>query len=92
MVNELISNQRVVWHIEEAFLNFTEEPDEWASTDVTFEVTPKGDETEVQFTHRGFVSELECLGFLRQRESEASDHDRLRRSELGRRRSRVNRR
>ncbi len=27
-ISEFVPNQRVVWHIEEAFLNFTEEPDE----------------------------------------------------------------
>ena len=105
-ISEFLPNQRVVWHIEEAFLNFTEEPDEWVGTDVTFEITPKGDETEVRFTHRGLVPKqrpdhfangfgsrlLERLGLLRQRESETSDHDRSRRTEPGRERGRVNRR
>jgi uncharacterized protein YndB with AHSA1/START domain len=60
-ISEFVPNQRVVWHIEEAFLNFTEEPDEWAGTDVTIEITPNGDETEVRFTHRGLVPEFECF-------------------------------
>ena len=60
-ISEFVPNQRVVWHVEEAFLNFTEEPDEWAGTDVTIEITPNGDETEVRFTHRGLTPEFECF-------------------------------
>jgi hypothetical protein len=54
-ISEFVPNQRVVWHVEEAFLNFTDEPDGWAGTDVTIEITPNGDETEVRFTHRGLA-------------------------------------
>jgi uncharacterized protein YndB with AHSA1/START domain len=60
-ISEFLPNSRVVWHIEEAFLNFTAEPDEWVGTDITFEITPKGAETELQFTHRGLVPEFECF-------------------------------
>ncbi len=60
-ISGFVPNQRIVWHIEEAFLNFTEEPDEWAGTDVTFEITPKDDQTQVRFTHRGLVPEFECF-------------------------------
>jgi uncharacterized protein YndB with AHSA1/START domain len=60
-ITEFVPNERVVWHIEDAFLNFTEEPDEWVGTDVTFEITPTCDETEVRFTHRGLVPEFECF-------------------------------
>jgi uncharacterized protein YndB with AHSA1/START domain len=60
-ISEFVPDQRVVWHIEEAFLNFTEEPDEWVGTDVAFEITPKNDETELRFTHRGLVPEFECF-------------------------------
>lgn len=60
-ISEFAPNSRVVWHIEEAFLNFTEEPGEWIGTDVTFEITPKGAETELRFTHRGLVPEFECF-------------------------------
>jgi hypothetical protein len=60
-ISEFVPNQRVVWHIEEALLNFTEEPDEWAGTDVTFEIMPKGDKTKVRFMHRGLVPEFECF-------------------------------
>jgi uncharacterized protein YndB with AHSA1/START domain len=60
-ITEFVPSRRVVWHIEEAYLNFTEQPDEWVGTDVTFEITPQGDETELRFTHRGLVPEFECF-------------------------------
>jgi uncharacterized protein YndB with AHSA1/START domain len=60
-ISEFVPNQRVVWHIEEAFLNFTEDPAEWVGTEVTFEITPKSDGTELRFTHCGLVPEFECF-------------------------------
>ena len=60
-LSEFVLNQRVVWHIEEAFLNFTEDPAEWVGTDVTFEITRTSDGTELRFTHRGLVPEFECF-------------------------------
>lgn len=59
-ITEFVPDKKVVWHIEEAFLNFTTEPDEWVGTDVTFEITPQVDGTELRFTHRGLVPEFEC--------------------------------
>jgi uncharacterized protein YndB with AHSA1/START domain len=60
-ITEFVPNQRVVWHIEEAFLNFTEDPNEWVGTDVTFEITPNGGQTDVRFSHLGLVPEFECF-------------------------------
>jgi uncharacterized protein YndB with AHSA1/START domain len=60
-ISEFVPNQRVVWHIEEAFLSFTEDPAEWVGTDVTFEITPTSEGTELRFTHRGLVPEFECF-------------------------------
>ena len=60
-LTEFVPNQRVVWHIEEAFLNFTEDPAEWVGSDVTFEITPNSDGAELRFTHRGLVPEFECF-------------------------------
>jgi hypothetical protein len=59
-ITEFVPDKKVVWHIEEAFLNFTAEPDEWVGTDIIFEITPQGDGTELRFSHRGLVPEFEC--------------------------------
>jgi len=60
-ITELVPGKRVVWHVLDAYLNFTEDPDEWIGTEVTFDVAPKGDHTEVSFSHLGLVPEFECF-------------------------------
>jgi len=60
-ITELVPGKRVVWHILDAYLNFTEDPDEWLGTEVTFDVARKGDRTEVRFSHLGLVPEFECF-------------------------------
>jgi len=60
-ITQLVSGQKVVWHIVDAYLNFTQDPDEWVGTEVTFEVARKGDQTEVSFSHLGLVPEFECF-------------------------------
>ena len=58
---EVIPDKRVVWLILDAYLNFTEDKTEWKDTKVIFEISPKGDKTEVRFTHQGLVREFECF-------------------------------
>jgi len=60
-ITELVPGKRVVWHILDAYLNFTDDPDEWLGTEVTFDVARKGDRTEVRFSHLGLVPEFECF-------------------------------
>lgn len=60
-ITELIPGKKVVWHVIDAQLNFTQDKTEWRGTDITFEITPKGDQTEIRFTHVGLVPEFECF-------------------------------
>jgi uncharacterized protein YndB with AHSA1/START domain len=59
-ISELVPGHRMVWQIVDSRLNFTEDPDEWTGTEVVFEVVPKGEQTEVRFSHVGLVPEFEC--------------------------------
>lgn len=59
-VAEFIPARRVVWHIADARLSFTANPDEWVGTDIAFEIAPRNGGTEVRFTHRGLTPKLEC--------------------------------
>ena len=61
-ITELLPGKRVVWHVSEAQLNFVQNKTEWNGTDVVFEITSRGDKTELRFTHAGLVSAFECYG------------------------------
>jgi len=57
----------VVWHVLDGYLNFTEDKTEWTGTDIAFDVSPEGNQTEVRFTHLGLVPEFECFRQLLKR-------------------------
>ncbi|MGO9481761.1 MAG: SRPBCC family protein [Candidatus Kryptoniota bacterium] len=59
-VTELVPGKRVVWHILDNYFNFTKDKSEWKGTTISFEISKKGDKTEVRFTHMGLVPEYEC--------------------------------
>jgi hypothetical protein len=59
-ITEFIPGTKVVWHVVDAQLNFADDKTEWKGTNITFEVAPKGDKTEVIFTHLGLVPDFEC--------------------------------
>jgi activator of Hsp90 ATPase-like protein len=60
-ITEFIPGQKVVWNVVDAQLNFTQDKKEWKGTDITFEVSKKGDKTEVTFAHLGLVPDFECF-------------------------------
>ena|ERR1700690_111771 len=61
-VVEVIADKKVVWLVLDNRFNFTEDESEWTGTKITFEVSRKGDTTEVHFSHLGLVPEYECYG------------------------------
>ncbi len=61
-ITELVPGKKVVWHIVDAHLGFAGKKDEWKGTDVVFEISRKGDKTELRFTHVGLVPAFECYG------------------------------
>jgi Activator of Hsp90 ATPase homolog 1-like protein len=61
-ITEFVPGKKVVWLILDSFLSFVDDKTEWNGTKVTFEVSKKGDKTEVHFTHVGLVPEYECYG------------------------------
>jgi hypothetical protein len=60
-VTEQIPGRKVVWRVLEGYLNFTPDPAEWTGTDVVFDITPNGDQTDVQLTHIGLTPESPCF-------------------------------
>jgi activator of Hsp90 ATPase-like protein len=61
-ITKLIPGKKVVWLVSDSYLKFTNDKAEWTGTQVTFEVSQKGNKTEVRFTHLGLVPESECFG------------------------------
>jgi len=61
-ITELIPGRKVVWLVQDSFLSFVKDSAEWNGTEIIFDVSAKGNETEVRFTHRGLVRAYECFG------------------------------
>jgi len=58
---EFVPNKKVVWHVLDNYFNFTKDKGEWKDTKISFEISKKGDKTEVNFTQFGLVPEYECF-------------------------------
>jgi hypothetical protein len=61
-VLESVPGRRVAWAVDEASINFTEDPAEWVGTRITFDLSPvAAGGTLVHFTHIGLTPEVECF-------------------------------
>jgi hypothetical protein len=59
-VTELIPGKKVAWIVIKGGPKFTKDKTEWKGTRIVFEISDKGNQTEVRFTHQGLVPRLEC--------------------------------
>jgi hypothetical protein len=60
-VTEAVAGKRVRWHTVDADLAHAKNRTEWTGTEMLFEITRKGAQTELRFTHVGLVPELDCF-------------------------------
>lgn len=57
---ELIPDKKVVWLVMDNYFSFTKDKNEWNGNKLVFEITEKGNQTQLQFTQVGLVPEYEC--------------------------------
>lgn len=57
---EVVPHSKIVWLITKSKLTFIADESEWTGTQVVFDITKKGEGTEVRFTHIGLVPQGEC--------------------------------
>jgi uncharacterized protein YndB with AHSA1/START domain len=58
---EVIADQKVVWLVPEGSINFVDDKSEWDGTKVIFDISNKGDQTELRFTHEGLTAAKACF-------------------------------
>ncbi len=59
-ITESVPAKKVVWHVLHNVFSFIEDKAEWIGTDVVFEISRKGDQSELRFTHVGLLPNHEC--------------------------------
>ena len=59
-ITELLPGKKLSWLVLDSYLSFVKDKTEWNGTKVIFDITKKGDKTEVRFTHVGLVPQYEC--------------------------------
>jgi hypothetical protein len=57
---ELMLNKKVVWLVTDSKLNFVNKKTEWTGTKVIFDISAKGNKTQLQVTHQGLTPTFEC--------------------------------
>lgn len=57
---EVVPNKKVVWLVTDCYLPWLTDKTEWTNTKMSFDISAKGNATEINFTHIGLVPEAEC--------------------------------
>jgi len=59
-LTEVVPDTKVVWLTTDSSLSFVEDKGEWIGSTITFDITPKDNQTEVRFTQQGLTPSMEC--------------------------------
>lgn len=59
-LTEVVPGQKVVWLVLDNYFSFTIDKSEWIGTQVIFDISRKGDKTQLKVTHQGLTPEYEC--------------------------------
>jgi hypothetical protein len=59
-ITEFEPGKKVVWLVVDSYLNFAEDTAEWTGTEIAFDISRTGEQTEVRFTHVG-LAKYDCF-------------------------------
>lgn len=59
-ITELVPDKKVVWLVLDNYFNFIKDQSEWKGNTIHFDISPKGNQTQIRFTHQGLVPAYEC--------------------------------
>lgn len=60
-LTEVIPDRKIVWLTLDSKLTFANPQNEWNGTQVIFDISKQGDQTQLTITHQGLVPAFECF-------------------------------